>query len=295
MRSSTSVGGRALRAVGISPKLVLALAVTTGAATSSFAQASSGSATPTRVVIESNVGSFTLELDPTAAPETVRRFLARRYEGLQLCESRAHGYLVFGCSPFRLDGPKGDAPHREPSLIEEVDGIAMGLQRQPIEDPQPIEWLWQQEIFPLYMQLHDRNKPIPPGLQSLIDAAKNKGTAAIDLLRGKTRLWYLTQLGHTFTPGRSAARFTRGAVGVASFWPAVGDERFVIALTDLPERDGRATVFGRVADGWPTWERIEGLPVDKSHRTLTAVLITAIHTESHAPGEGPVSDEDTKR
>lgn len=274
---------------------LLVLAASVAVVADSLGAAGSRSTAATRVLVETSLGSFTLELDPHAAPETVRRFLARRYEGLQLCESRAHGYLVFGCSPFRLDGPKGDAPHREPPLIEEVDGIAMGLERQSIDDPQPIEWLWQQEIFPLYMQLRERNKPIPPGLQSLIDAARNHGTKAIDLLKGKSRLWYLTQLGHTFTPGRSAARFTRGAVAVAAFWPAGGDERFVIALTDLPERDGRTTVFGTVADGWPTLERIERLPVDKSHRTLTPVLIRAIHAESHAPGEGPVSDEDTKR
>ncbi|MFN7964774.1 MAG: peptidylprolyl isomerase [Acidobacteriota bacterium] len=261
----------------------------------SFAQTSNVSASTLRVVVDTTLGAFTVELDRAAAPETVRRFLARSYDGLQLCEARAHGYLVFGCAPFRLDGPKGDAPHRESPLLEEIDGIAMGLDRQPIDVPQPIEWLWQQEVFPLYLQLRDKGRPIPAGLETLIEAARTKGTAAIEQLKGKSRLWYLTQLGHRFTEGRSAARFSRGAVGVAAFWPGAGDERFVIALTDLPERDGRATVFGRIVDGWDTLDRIEMLPVDKSHRTLTAVFLNAVRIEGSAPGEGSGSNKEPTR
>lgn len=237
-----------------------------------------------RVTIKTSQGSFELELYAERAPETVRRFLARQQRGLELCEARAHGLLVFGCAPFSRSGPPGAAPGKEPQLPEEVDAIAMGLDRQPVEVPQPIEWLWQQEIFPRYVRLQETERPIPAGLEALVEATRRRGTAALSLLAGKSRLWYLEQLGHRFLSGGSPQRFVRGAVGIASFWPGEGDERFLIALAPLPERDGRAVVFGQVVAGWDTLEAIARLPIDKSHRTLSPVVI-----EETGPGEGSTS------
>jgi cyclophilin family peptidyl-prolyl cis-trans isomerase len=95
-------------------------------------------------------------------------------------------------------------------------------------------------------------------------------------VEGWTRLRYFEAVGFHYASGRSALPVTRGAVATASLWPGEADERFLLALTEIPEREGRATVFGRVVDGWATLEALERAPVDKSHRTLDPVFIRRI-------------------
>lgn len=227
------------------------------------------------ITLVSSQGEIAIELFPERAPETVQRLLTRELAGQSLCEVRAHGYMIWGCG----------AP-REPALVDEIDGRAMGLFEQPVESPQPIELLWQREIMPRYVWLRDAGRPVPSGLEQLVAAAKQSGTAAIDRLKGKSRGWYLEALGYRFREGGSALRFRRGSVGLASLWPNEGSARFLIALTDLPERDGRAVVFGQVIDGWGTLERIQGLPVTKEHRTLTPVVLEGVRrTEAASTGE----------
>ncbi|UCF67433.1 MAG: peptidylprolyl isomerase, partial [Acidobacteriota bacterium] len=62
----------------------------------------------------------------------------------------------------------------------------------------------------------------------------------------------------------------------ASIWPGEADARFLVALEDVPEREGRATVFGRLVEGWPTLAAIARAPVDKSHRPVEPVLVRAV-------------------
>ena len=66
---------------------------------------------------------------------------------------------------------------------------------------------------------------------------------------------------------------TRGVLATASIWPDSADERFLVALADLPERDGRATVFGRVLQGLTVLDRSAALPVSKSHVPLEPIKI----------------------
>ncbi len=260
-----------------------------------------------RVVVETTLGAFTIELRPDLAPEAAGRFLARAgappagappvtvapYAGTQVCESRAHGFFVFGCVPFDNAGPKPKASGKEPPQPDEIDGAAMGLAGRLLTDPKEISWLWQQEVVPRAMKLQEDGRPVPTGLQSLVDAVRREGTAATRLLEGKSRLWYLEALGYRFTPGRSPLRVVRGAVAAANFWPGEADERFLVALTDIPDRDGRCAVFGRVVDGWPTLSAIEQLPVDKSHRTLQPVLIR--HLSLAVSSAGPSSPSSAER
>ncbi len=240
-----------------------------------------------RVIVETGLGEITIELRPDLAPEAAGRFLARAgfppagappatvapYTGTQLCESRAHGFFVFGCVPFDNAGPKPGPSGKAPPQADEIDGAAMGLAGRLLNDPKEIGWLWQQEVVPRAMKLQEDGRPLPAGLRTLVDAVRRDGTAATRLLEGKSRLWYLEALGYRFSPGRSPLRVVRGAVATANFWPGEADERFLVALTDIPDRDGRCTVFGRIVDGWPTLTAIEQVPVDKSHRTLQPVLI----------------------
>lgn len=235
---------------------------------------------PLRVRIVTSAGPFTVELDPERAPRTVERFLARAasYEGLALCESRPHGFFVFGCSPDMPPlGMKPSPPAGEPPVPDEIDAEAMGLDDRTIENPER-DWLWQQEILPRESSLVEAGRPVPPGLRALAEAARREGPAAFARLDGTSRKAYLEAIGYRFAAGASAARFEKGALASANFWPGEADSRFLVALGDLPERDGRATVFGRVVDGWGTLESIARIPVDKGHRPRTAVTLVKVET-----------------
>ncbi len=237
-----------------------------------------------RVTIVTDEGSFEVELYPDRAPETVASFLARAagrpdlaaYAGTQVCESRGSAFLVFGCQPFENTGPKPVAARKGPRPPDEIDGRAMGLADQGLGDTKDVQALWQLEVFPRYAALHDAGGAIPPGLEALVAGVRARGMAATDDLEGRSRLWYLEAIGFRYTPGRSALRVTRGALASFTMWPDDADERFLVALADLSNRDGRATVFGRVISGWDTLERIERIPVDKARRPEVPVRITAI-------------------
>ncbi len=232
-----------------------------------------GGAVRVRVVTSS--GPFTVEVYPDEAPATAGRFLesAPAYAGLILCESRAHGYLVFGCTAE--PPPPGMEPEPPPGapIPDEIDAGAMGLAARTIDGNPERNRLWQQEIVPRYEALRESGRPVPDGLRSLIDAVRSRGTAAFTLLDGMSREAYLEAIGYRFTPGASSRRVFRGAVATASFWPGEADARFLVALTDLPGRDGRATVFGRVVEGWDALDAIARIPVDDEHVPRTKVAL----------------------
>lgn len=256
-----------------------------------------GPAPVLQIDIRTDLGLIRLELDPAAAPETVSRFLARAgltpapagvarvfpYAGSWVCELRAHGLVVFGCAPYELAAPKPKAPGIEPPTPDEIDGAALGLGQRPIGDVAQRDWLWQSEIFPRYVALREKGRPVPPGLAALVTAVETEGVGATARLDGTTRLAYLEALGYRYTPGRSAHRVERGAVLTANLYPGEADERFVIALAPIPDRDGRGTVFGRVVDGWDTLAAIENAPVEKGHRPLSPLRILDV-TRAAPPG-----------
>jgi hypothetical protein len=181
--------------------------------------------------------------------------------------------VTFGCAAYELAAPRPRGPGIEPPTPDEIDGAALGLGEKLLGDKARRDWLWQSEVFPRYVALRERGQPVPPGLAALVAAVEKDGVAATSRLDGMTRLAYLEALGYRYTPGRSARPVERGAVLTANLFPGEADERFVIALVPIPDRDGRSTVFGRVVDGWDTLAAIERVPVEKGHRPLSPIRI----------------------
>ncbi len=253
---------------------------------------------PVRVTIHTDQGDFRAELFPEVAPENVRMFLARAaqpapapagaapgatatpavaaYAGTQVCETRGSAYVVFGCQPFENTGPKPHAAKLGPQAPDEIDARAMGLGDERLNDMKTVHALWQLEVFPRYTQLSDGGKAVPGGLAHMFDEFLHKGSDAEEMLLGKTRLFYLEAMGFTYHDGLSARRVTKGSLATFTMWPGDADERFLVALDDLTERDGRATVFGRVVEGWDVLDRIQRIPTDKARRPETAVHVTGI-------------------
>lgn len=249
-----------------------------------------------RVAIDTDRGRFRAELFPGLAPDSVRLFLARAvaaaagevspYAGTQVCEIRGSVHIVFGCQAFENSGPKPVAARRGPQAPDEIDGHAMGLDGRLLLDMKDVHALWQLEMFPRYAALEDAGRPVPPRLAALVEEFLARGSSAETALLGRSRLWYLETIGFAYTKGCSPLRVTRGALASFTMWPGDADERFLVALDDLSERDGRATVFGRVIDGWDTLDRIQRIPTDRARRPEQAVRIERIEIE---PGVFPAS------
>ncbi|MCU0253853.1 MAG: peptidylprolyl isomerase [Acidobacteria bacterium] len=252
-----------------------------------------------RVELRTDLGPIELELDPVAAPETVARFLARAglapvpegvarvfpYAGSWVCELRAHGFVTFGCAPYELAAPKPKGPGIEPPTPDEIDAVGLGLGRRPLGDEAERHWLWQSEVIPRYAALREQNRPVPPGLEGLVAAIRQEGVLATSRLDGATRMAYLEALGYRYTSGRSARPVERGAVLTVNLYPGEADERFMIALAPIPDREGRGTVFGRVVAGWETLAALERLPVAKGHRPLAPIRVlhvTRVSSEDDA-------------
>lgn len=263
-------------------------------------ETAAGAAAPQPVQVEvlTDLGPIRLELDPVAAPATVARFLARAglapapaglprvfpYAGSWVCELRAHGFVTLGCAPYELAAPKPKGPGIEPPTPDEIDGAALGLGRRTLGDPAQRDWLWQSEVFPRYVALREQGRPVPPGLAALVAAIEQEGVAATARLDGMSRMAYLEALGYRYAEGRSSHPVERGSVLTANLYPGEADERFLIALAPIPERDGRGTVFGRVVDGWETLAAMERAPVEKGHRPLSPIRILQISSVA-PPGD----------
>ncbi len=240
-------------------------------------------ATRPRVEVRTSVGPFVVELFPELAPRNVELFLERaglrpRREGVgnlvgsEVCASWPHGYLVFGCLPAEPGRPSRPIPEsvRAP---DEIDGVAMGLGEEILDDPARVDLLWQLELWPRVLALEGAGRPLPRGLAHLAEQIRREGPAAARSILGWSRLRLLEAAGWRWTPGGSPLRVRRGVLATANRWPGEADARFLVALADLPERDGRATVWGRVVAGWTTLDAIADIPLDNEHRPRQPVTI----------------------
>ena len=79
----------------------------------------------------------------------------------------------------------------------------------------------------------------------------------------------------------NAARYTRGAVGMALSGADTGGSQWFVALSSQLHLDGGYTVFGRVLEGWDVLDRIE------QDDCLVSVRVTSRPREVRPPGAVP--------
>ena len=79
----------------------------------------------------------------------------------------------------------------------------------------------------------------------------------------------------------NAARYTRGAVGMALSGADTGGSQWFVALSSQLHLDGGYTVFGRVLEGWDVLDRIE------QDDRLVSVRVTSRPREVRPPGAVP--------
>jgi len=85
-------------------------------------------------------------------------------------------------------------------------------------------------------------------------------------LIGVSRREILEALGHVFTDGLPSRPVTRGAVALKPAEPGSSTSRITIFLTDVPNRNGRWMVIGRVVEGQSLADEIALRPLRRTRR-----------------------------
>ena len=228
------------------------------------------------VTVTTADGSFTIELDPKHAPETVAYFLdtLSAYEGSTICRLQNPQYLMLGCSAEddrqRPPQPIAASPPPPP---DEIDGVALALNEIVLDDPAVVHTRWQREIYPRSRALKEDAREAPEGLAAWIRDFEENGEAATTSIQGITELEYLKGLGYEYRNGGSAVPFDQRVVTTAGKFPGETDARFMIGLSRQPQYDGRVTVFGHIIKGWDTIERIQRLKLDKTRRPVEPFVL----------------------
>ena len=228
------------------------------------------------VVVTTELGSFTIELDPQHAPETVAFFLDNlsAYEGSTICRLQNPQYITVGCSSEdNRQRPPKPIVASAPPPPDEIDGAALALNEIVLDDPAVVHTRWQREIYPRSRALKEDARELPEGLSAWIRDFEENGEAATKSIQGITELEYLQGLGYEYRNGGSAVPFDQRVVTTAGKFPGETDAQFMIGLSRQPQFDGRVTVFGHIVEGWDTIERIQRLKLDKTRRPIEPFVL----------------------
>lgn len=273
--------------------LAVALSITLVSSAAALHDVDEPAAEAPRVRVTTSEGSFTVELDAKRAPAHVAGFLSRvgddvnapdRYVGSVLCTARADGFLVFGCRPRVRAEARPEPLEPAAPIPDEIDARALGLHTRMLEDRREVDWLWQQEIYPRHRALAESGRPIPEGLAALVGTVRTGGPQAAWRVLGRSRLWLFEQLGFVYRAGASGAAVEPFVLASANVWPGESDARFLVPLTRMSERDGRATVYGRVIEGKDVLDRIARLP--SSRARVPRAEVSIVRTERLHDGVG---------
>ncbi len=231
-----------------------------------------------RVRIETTAGAFEIALDREHAPRHAAAFVARAcgdgpfpLVGSVVCRKQPGGYVAFGCEPPEDSHQAPRPPAGIARVAPEIDAVRLGLTSRTIDDPVFADRLWQEQIVPRWRAQQAAGR-VDPRLDALMNALRDRRPGEPDPLLGRPLAAVYEALGFVYREGLAAAPVERGAVADATLDPEGGDGRFLVALMPMPARDGRATVFGRVAAGLDVVEAISRLPTTKTRAPAVRVL-----------------------
>lgn len=240
-------------------------------------------------------GAIRIELAEEAAPKTIRRLVRLAegpifnpdlvpsppapptgyYDGLAFDYANPHIEIISELRP-----PEGLV-----ELANEISAEALALDRSRIDNPGEAMDVMQMELLPAY-QAH-RKQGVPTGrLGEWID--KWYESYQPDFLVGVTRQQINEALGHAYEKGLASLPPIRGAVGLAPSRPGHSTPRLSILLSDIPQRNGRWMVIGRVVEGLELAQdislrdRVPGPYGDRFHRPLVPVVIESLEFECRA-------------
>lgn len=251
-----------------------------------------GNAEP-HLVITTEQGTITARLIEPAAPSAIHRLVrlaegptfhpeifagqeeraaAGYYDGLTFIHAQPHVEIVTGVRP----------PGELIEIETELDGVALGLDRQRIQTAGEAMDVAQREIAPAYKKvvrsgtMNARLKEWAERLYSTHDAR---------FLIGVSQLEINEALGYVYEQGLESQPVTRGALMLMPLTPRTASARLGIALADMPQRTGRVMVIGHVIEGLDTVQAISVRPladpgrVHDRHRPVDPVRIESVRLD----------------
>jgi peptidyl-prolyl cis-trans isomerase A (cyclophilin A) len=237
-------------------------------------------------VIETSMGTITVELYRHAAPNTVANFIslargekeftdadgkpAKRpyYDGL-IFHRVIPNFMIQG-GDIKGNGTGGPGYQ----FADEINAKALGLDKIKVSSsPMAMQEVQQVARNEVYRKLNIKN-------QADLNAKMKQAEALFAAEQAKWKEKSLEELytarGITFTPNLESESNTRGAVSMANAGPNTNGSQFFINVVDNTYLDGKHTVFGRVLAGLDVAEKITKVDRDQQDRPKTPVKMTKV-------------------
>lgn len=237
-------------------------------------------------VIETSMGTITIELYRHAAPKTVENFvgLARGEREFTDAEGKPtkrpyyDGLIFHRVIPnFMIQGGdiKGNGSGGPGyQFADEMNAKALGLDKIKVSSSQPaqrdVQEVARLEVF----------KKLKINSQADLTAKMKEAEALFKSEQMKWKDKTLEELyiarGITYTPNLESESNTKGSLSMANAGPNTNGSQFFLSVVDNLYLDGKHTVFGRVISGLDVAEKITQVERDQQDRPKSNVVMKKV-------------------
>lgn len=237
-------------------------------------------------VIETSMGTITLELYRHAAPNTVANFItlargekeftdadgkpAKRpyYDGLTF-HRVIPNFMIQG-GDIKGNGTGGPGYQ----FADEINAKALGLDKIKVSaSPMAMQEVQQVARSEVFKKLNIKSQA---DLNAKMKQAEALFAAEQAKWKDKTLEELYTARGITYTPNLASESNTKGALAMANAGPNTNGSQFFISVVDNTYLDGKHTVFGRVLAGLDVAEKITQVERDQQDRPKTPVVMKKV-------------------
>ena len=237
-------------------------------------------------VIETSLGTITVELYRHAAPKTVENFVGLAtgtkeftdIDGKQAKRPYFDGLVFHRVIPnFMIQGGdiKGNGTGGPGyQFADEINAKALGLDKVKVSSsPMAMQEVQQVARMEVFKKLNIKS-------QADLTAKMKEAEAMFKEEQGKwgnkTMEELFTARGVTYTPNLESESNTKGSLSMANAGPNTNGSQFFISVADNTYLDGKHTVFGRVLSGLDIAEQITKVERDQQDRPKTSVVMKKV-------------------
>ena len=233
------------------------------------------------LVMSTATGEIVIELFEDAAPLAVR-------ELVELVRASAFDGIEFDhCLPRHEIRTSLNPALEDVDLPIQISAETLGLDQAKIDDTAEAMSVLQNELLAANQVAKETGRTNKT-LQGWMDQWYASYSAAF--LVGVSRLEINRALGYVYEPGLASRPVGTGTVALVPTTPRESSARFSIALTEMPGRNGRWMVVGRVVAGLDVAEAISEGPLTPEkalkYRPLQPVEIETIEVRCQTRHEG---------
>lgn len=237
-------------------------------------------------VIETSMGTITIELYRHAAPKTVENFVGLAkgekeftdVDGKPVKRPYYDGLVFHRVIPnFMIQGGdiKGNGTGGPGyQFADEINAKALGLDKIKVSSSQPAQ-RDVQEVARLAVF-----KKLNINSQADLTAKMKEAEALFKSEQMKWKDKTLEELfvarGITYTPNLESESNTKGSLSMANAGPNTNGSQFFLSVVDNLYLDGKHTVFGRVLSGLEVAEKITQVERDQQDRPKSNVVMKKV-------------------